>query len=903
MNFQTLRADYIFHQFSVYLSSFKISHNISPILVLNLFLSVSLFTLLVYIIRRLINIKRSLNELSVLLELTPPASTEKTAYTTQQLFSVIHDLGKQKSFIDKILGKKTIFSFEIVSTQNQGIRYLIRTTTSEVNNIQRNLLSYLPQVKVKTVNEYLPQNIGKINKFQNKVVEFKLKRHFAYPLQRQDTLLGEHDPVAYITGMMTKLSPGELISFQIVLSPTTRKETETLSKMVLNNENVLCYLNKPQVPTFLKLFSVLLTLIAKLITVILNQLGWAIQELMSGGRRAPSYIQNSQNQMQIQQHIKPARVLTTFEQDTVKSIQQKIDQSLFETSIRLLVVVKDKSELKERIKGFSSSLAIFSVPGYQSLNKKYNFPPILIDKIRLLNFKKRLLSLISNQSSSLLSISEISDLYHFPFMRVSQTEDMVKSHSKELPAPLALKQKDNLDVIFAKNTYGGATTMIGLTKEERMRHMYILGATGTGKSTLLLSQIAQDIKNGKGICLIDPHGDLAKAVLNTVPKEREKDVVYINPFDIKNPVAINLLEYTSIHLDGDDVELENDFISESVVSIFRKIFSNEFTSGSAHRIEYVLRNTVQTALTLKERNLFTIYDLLNDPDFRKNALTHVKDDRLLKFWKNELGKAGSFQQVKMTAPITARIGRFLFSPIAKRILDHQKSSVNFDEILDSGKILICNLSKGNLGEDTSQVVGILILAKIQLAILKRARLEAENRKTFFLYVDEFQNFATKSFVDMMAESRKYGLNITIAEQSTSQQNDRNLTNVTLANTGTVICFKTANPEDEDLILPQFKPYIQPGEIGNLPTFHFYMKNSAIDPQEPFSGQTMLVDIKEDKGRMERIIQLSRDKYSVKYIPTKTSTPLVENNSNEEVVVKKTRVQRQTLDSFPEELAA
>lgn len=519
MDFQKLRADYLLNQFSSFLHSQNVAVSADSLLLLLVLITSLIFV--IFLLRRLFNIKRSLNELSVLLELTPPAITEKTAYTTQQLFSVVHDLARQKSFKDKLLGKKTVFSFEIASTQNQGIRYLIRTTPSEAANVKRSLLSYLPQVSVKGVNEYLPQNIGGLNKFQTKVVEYKLKRHFAYPLQRQDTLK-EHDPVAYITGAMTKLSPGELISFQIVLSPTTKSETNTLSRMILNNENVLGYLNRIQMPSFIVPLSFVFKVLSKIINVVGSQLQWAITEITSGGNIRSTYAYHTDYQSQLRQsQLRPARILSSFEQLAVQSVQGKIDQPLFESSTRLLVIVKDKNDLKERIKGFTSSLAIFSVPKYQSLNKRYNFPPVLIDKVRLLNFRKRILSLILNNSSSILSVSEVSDLYHFPFSRVAQTENIVKVYSKELPAPLSLKKENNLDVIFARNNYGGTTTEIGLTKEERVRHMYIIGATGTGKTTMILKMADQDINNNKGVAVIDPHGDLAESLLSCIPDKRK----------------------------------------------------------------------------------------------------------------------------------------------------------------------------------------------------------------------------------------------------------------------------------------------------------------------------------------------------------------------------------------------
>jgi DNA helicase HerA-like ATPase len=224
--------------------------------------------------------------------------------------------------------------------------------------------------------------------------------------------------------------------------------------------------------------------------------------------------------------------------------------------------------------------------------------------------------------------------------------------------------------------------------------------------------------------------------------------------------------------------------------------------------------------------------------------------------------------------VTARIGRFLFSPSAKRILEQEKSTINFDDILDSKKILICNLAKGNLGDDTSEVMGIMILNKIQLAALKRARVEQKNRSSFYLYVDEFQNFATPSFVQMLSEARKYGLNLIIAEQSTSQQKDRNIVDIILANTGTIVTFRSANPKDEQLLLPQFYPYINPGEIMNLPSYHFYMKMAAMNPEEPFSGVTIPVEVKVDKDKRQKLIQASRDNYAIIYSAKPKKTELI-----------------------------
>ncbi len=831
-------SQYLRYQFELIAQS---EQNNQVVLVFFIILSV---VLVLFLTRLLLRIVLSSVEPSVLIELIPPATTEKTSYTTQQLFSVIHNLGKQRSFLGKVVGKRITFSCEIASTHNEGIRYLLKTSPRYVNNLKRSLLAYLPQVRVSVVNEYLPKEL----QHSCRIVEFTQTRPFVYSLKKQNTL-EEHDPVAYITGMMTKLSSDELISFQIVLSPSGTKSIPDIKRKIIRGEDVLDHID-----TRLSFIS----LPIKLIQSVLSVFRWSVVTIINdlSSVKQHDYLASSLTTNK--------RIVSVFEQQAVKFVEDKIDQPLFDVQLRLLVVVNNKTDLNERINGFLSSLGVFSVPNYQALRKRPSFHYNFFNQVLFYNFRKRLLSLVLNSSLTVLSVSEVSDMYHFPFMDVTQTENIVKVHSKELPAPLSLKQINDFDVTFAKNNYGGSTTMIGLTQDERRRHMYVIGATGSGKTTMLLSMIEQDIKHGKGVCVVDPHGDLAETIIDCIPTDRINDLIYFNPYDIKYPIGVNLLELTP-GLDEDDALIEKEFIAESVISLFRKMFSDS-GSGHPHRIEYILRNTIHTAFTVENPTLFTIFELLNNPSFQKKTVQNLRDENLKNFWKYEFGKAGDYQQVKMTAPVTSRIGRFLFSPSAKRILEQEKSTINFDEILDSNKLLICNLSKGSIGEDTSEVMGIMILNKIQLAALKRSRREKKLRNDYYLYVDEFQNFATPSFVQMLSESRKYGLNLTIAEQSTSQQNDRNLTHVILANVGTVVGFRSANPIDEDLLLRQFSPYVDKGEIANLEAYHFYMKTSALHPEEPFSGETMPLNLLINKEFRQRLIQASREHHATLYTP-------------------------------------
>jgi len=455
------------------------------------------------------------------------------------------------------------------------------------------------------------------------------------------------------------------------------------------------------------------------------------------------------------------------------------------------------------------------------------------------------------------SSNELAGLFHFPHSLSGKTDNVVKSLSKTLAAPLSLKDGRKLDVMVGVNKHHGTQTQIGLTSNERERHMYVIGGTGNGKTTLLKYQIVQDILEGRGLAVVDPHGDLAEEILGYIPPERIKDVIYINPDDLSRPVGINLLELP-MGLTGDDLLREKDLVTESTVSVLRKIFSEDDNGG--HRIEYVLRNTIQTALTMDSANMFTIFRLLNDAKFRKGVVNRLEDEDLKIFWKNEIGKAGEMQRVKMAAGITAKIGRFLFSASARRMLEQDVSTVDFDTAMDEKKIIICNFSKGLLGEDTSMLFGVTILAKLQLAALRRARIQQTDRLPYFLYVDEFQNFATMSFVQMLSEARKYKLFLIMAEQSTQQQADQRLVDIVLANVGTVIAFRTGSPADERLILPLFKPYVTEGELSHLPAYTFYCRISAIEAQEPMSGETVLLESKPNLNVAGAVKQASREVY-------------------------------------------
>ena len=787
----------------------------------------------------------------VWLELTPPASISKTPESTTQLFSVIHGFRAARTLKERLLCRTPVLSFEIVSTKKQGIRFLVQVEARSANSIQKVIAAYIPEAKIKIVDN--PAGNPDLIK------EFTQKHHFVLPLAPSEAF-EQHDPLSYITAAMTKLDDNESLAMQLIIQPIKLTEASRLSRRILSNEDILKRVSRGKLSPLSK--------VGELFSGAALGVTDTVGEVYNGS--TSSYYQNKSSkdaalQAQVQKRQRPARTLSAFELELMESMHQKVSQPLFQVDLRLLV---NSPDAKEQLATLRSALDGYSVPQYQSLRAKARLPLVQTYRTRLAAL--RLPSLMRKQSL-VLSASEVSSLFHFPASNISKTDNLVTSLSRTLPAPVSLKSGKELSVLIGENIHHEVTTAIGLTEAERQRHMYVIGGTGNGKTTMLLYAIIQDIKSGKGLAVIDPHGDLAETILHHVPEERIGDVIYMNPDDLAYPIGVNLLELTP-GLEGDDLLREKDLITESTISVLRKIFSEDDSGG--HRIEYVLRNTIQTALTMENPNLFTIFRLLNDNKYRREIVKTLDDEDLRNFWKNELGKAGDFQKVKMVAGITAKIGRFLFSASAKRILEQDKSTIDFGDILDSGKILICNFSKGALGEDTSSLFGTTILAKLQVASLRRARLKQADRRPFYLYVDEFQNFATMSFVQMLSEARKYKLFLIMAEQSTSQQDQQRLVDIILANVGTVICFRSGSPADERYVLPLFYPYIEQGEIANLPAYNFYMRIAAVNAQEPLSGQTLLLDEADDETVFKEAIRSSREKYAKKIVakeePQKTS---------------------------------
>lgn len=779
------------------------------------------------------------------LELTPAANNDKTPDATNQLLIALHGLGGSYTWQDRLLGRRHIYTLEIVASKSEGIRFIMSCDAGSKEAVEHLISSYASDIKVKEVSD--PPSHASM---RAKILEFRQSAHFAFPLRSHNSF-ESHDPVGYLTTAMTKLAPDEQMAMQLVIRPIRVRAADSIKRKLMINDDLVSELSRQN--------SSILGIVPAFVGDLLFGLVDIVSDIFSGGTSKEAYRTKTSEQdhdRQVAKRIKPARTLSSFEQQLVQTISDKVGQPLFAVDIRVRIDVATNERYASRKKSILSALNLYATPGSQALRLR-SIKQRFMNRLALHAFQYRLPAFIARHSS-ILAASELAELYHFPHSLSARTENVIKSLSKTLPAPISLKNGSELDVLIGENVHQGIATPIGLTAAERERHMYIIGGTGNGKTTMMLYSIVQDIRNGKGIAVLDPHGDLAETILGYIPEERIPDVIYLNPDDLAYPIGINLLELPE-GLSGDDLLREKDLITESTISVLRKVFSEDDTGG--HRIEYILRNTIQTALTMPGSTLFTIFRLLNDSRYRASVVRTLEDQDLKNFWKNELGKAGDFQRVKMAAGITAKIGRFLFSASAKRMLEQERSTINFDDILSSKKILICNFSKGLLGEDTSALFGTTVLAKLQVAALRRARLKQTARQAYYVYVDEFQNFATMSFVQMLSEARKYKLFLTMAEQSTSQQDQQRLVDIILANVGTVVCFRSGSPADEQFLLPLFSPYIEQGDIANLPAYSFYTRIAAVHSQEPLSGMTVLLNDIPNEERATVVVNSSQEQYS------------------------------------------
>jgi hypothetical protein len=415
-------------------------------------------------------------------------------------------------------------------------------------------------------------------------------------------------------------------------------------------------------------------------------------------------------------------------------------------------------------------------------------------------------------------------------------------------------ENDNDITLFAKTNFRNKEVSFGIRRDDRRRHMYIIGKTGMGKTTLIENMVIQDIQNGCGVAFVDPHGDSVEKVLNYIPSNRINDVVYLNPADTDFPIAFNPLEFVG--------EKYKHLVASGLMGVFTKIWAGVWSA----RMEYILNNTILGLLDSPGNTLLGIARMLVNKSYRKKIVDNIKDPVVKSFWVDEFANYNDKFRNEAIAPIQNKVGQFLSSAIIRNMVGQTKSSIDLREIMDSQKILLINLSKGRIGEDSSALLGAMLITKMQLAAMSRVDVPEEERRDFYLYVDEFQNFATESFANILSEARKYRLNLIVAHQYIGQlvadKKNTVVRDAIFGNVGTLICFRTG-ADDAEFLEKEFDPTYLLNDLVNLTKYHVYLKLMINGVSStPFSATT-LPPIAVATGNEQKVIDVSRERYANK----------------------------------------
>ncbi|OGM16045.1 hypothetical protein A2V56_02245 [Candidatus Woesebacteria bacterium RBG_19FT_COMBO_42_9] len=405
------------------------------------------------------------------------------------------------------------------------------------------------------------------------------------------------------------------------------------------------------------------------------------------------------------------------------------------------------------------------------------------------------------------------------------------------------------------STYRGIRRPVYMLEDDRRRHMYIVGKTGTGKTELLKDLIMQDIRAGKGICYMDPHGDAIADLLSMIPPERAEDVIYFNPGDTARPMGLNLLEAKT--------EDQKHFVATSVINMMYKLFDPYKTGIVGPRFEHAVRNAMLTAMAEPGSTFVEVMRILTDSSFVQDILPKVTDPIVRRYWTDQIAQTADFHKSEVLDYIVSKFGRFVTNKMIRNIIGQSQSSFSFREVMDNGKILLINLAKGEIGEENSNFLGLVLVPRILMAAMSRQDVPEEARRDFYLYVDEFQNFATPDFAQILSEARKYRLNLTVANQFIGQVEEE-VKNAVFGNVGTIICFRVG-VTDASYLAHEYTPIFGEDDLLNIERYHVYIKTIVgNEPIPPFS-MDLTKDLSKEKETMNpRVAEIIREMSRLKF---------------------------------------
>lgn len=747
---------------------------------------------------------------SVLLILEIPKANDKQELAAEQLFASLHGILRDKQELKLNGGVQEHLSFEIASVNGQ-IRFYVWVPKNLRSFVEGQIYAQYPTVQISEADEdYV------VHERDHSVVytsEITLTDNEALPIKTFQNF--EVDPLAGITGTLAKLDSGEEVWVQIIARPVAdewHKKSEQWIKSTKNG-NPFGFLSGGGSLNFRWLAEVLEAL-------------WKPPEGTAGAPAA-------------------GKELSDRDKTRISEAEKKAAKLGYQVKLRIAYLGESQTNAKLQMQAIVGTFKQFNstnLNGFKMSSPSFAKDDLMFYKAR--SFADR---------GFILNIEELASVFHLPHTNV-ETPNIVWASSKTAEPPAKLPVITGNDAIdenisaFGLTNFRGINHQFGMLRYDRSRHVYIIGQTGAGKSGLLELFALSDIFHGQGYAIIDPHGDFAINNMKFIPGSRLDDVVYFNPADTAYPLGFNPLEVYN--------PSQKTNISSEVIGVLKRMFGESW----GPRLEYILRYTILALLDRPSTTMLDITRMLTDKKFRKETLDYCQDTVVLNFWKVEFASWNDKFVAEAIAPVLNKVGAFTANPVIRNIIGQPKSTFNIRQIMDEGKILVVNLSKGLIGEDNASILGSFLVTKIQLAAMSRSDIpDIKDRRPFYLYVDEFQNFATDSFATILSEARKYGLNLTVANQYISQMSET-VRDAVFGNVGTMISFRVS-ADDSPILAKQFEPQFEPNDLLQMHNRHFIINMVINGEKAPAFSATTLTLPPQQADNTSRIIENTRRRYS------------------------------------------
>ncbi len=698
--------------------------------------------------------------------------------------------------------KKPIILEIAVSNLSKAANFYIAVERQQTDFVEKQIEGLYPDSKVERVEDYNIFN----PEGESKGIILKLSQNFALPIRTFMEL--ESDPLNTIVNEMSKLEEvGEGIALQIVCVPAAKTVSKKITNIIQKMKEGKSFKEAAGIPidAFLK---------------------------ASKDALMPSSDKNA--------HLSPQKPI---DETIIKSLESKVSENLFDANIRIV----SSAQNKERAEAIADNLlSAFSQLGSPLKN---SFKPVVLRNQRKVFWNYSFRNFQAGESI-VLNSEELASIWHLP-LPASESGIVARLKAREAPSPLNLPKSG---LVLGENIYRGERKLVAIERDDRRRHIYIIGQTGTGKSVLVQEMARQDIERGEGVAVIDPHGELIENIISNIPEERFKDVIIFDPADTEYPLGLNMLEYDSRYPE------QKTFISNEILAIFQKLYA-AIPEALGPMFEQYMRNCLLLLMedTRTMQTLLEVPRIFTDDDFRADKISVCKNPVIRNFWTKEAEKVGGEASLANITPyITSKFNPFIANDYIRPIIGQPHSAFNFRDIMDSGKILLINLSKGRLGDINANLLGMILVGKLLMAALSRVNIRQEERRDFYLYIDEFQNFTTDSIGIILSEARKYRLDLTVAHQFIAQLPDK-IKDSVFGNVGSMAVFRVGI-DDAEYFKKQFEPVFSATDLINLDNFAAYLKLMISgETSTPFNIKTFAPHIGNYK-KLEILKEYSRIKY-------------------------------------------